>query len=64
MNFDKALTLGFKIRMGMRKKNHYHLRLAVTDVLVLDPKCLGPRMELLLPALDPDFVHNKKHKKK
>jgi hypothetical protein len=38
MNFDKAHLLGIKIRLGMRKKNHYHLRHCITDVLVLDPK--------------------------
>ena len=33
MNFSKAYKLGFKIRVGMRKKNHYTLRHPVTEVL-------------------------------
>ena len=46
--------------MGMRRKKHYHLKHAITDALNLDPKCLGPKMDLLLPSLDPDFKPKKK----
>jgi len=45
MNFDRKHNLGFKIRRGMRKKQHYHLKHPITDVLTLDPEYLGPRME-------------------
>jgi hypothetical protein len=52
MGFTKAQNMGFRLRLGMRKKNHYHLRNIHTGDLVLDPNELGPKVEQLISCLD------------
>ena len=63
MNFSKAHMLGFKLRMGIRKENHYVLRKPCCG-LQLDPKLLGPKIDFLINCLDPDIKHTKGTKKK
>ena len=55
LSFSKAQKLGFNIRVGIRKAKHYSLTNPVTDVLELDPEKLGPKLDCLIPCLDPDI---------
>lgn len=54
LSFSKAQKLGFNIRVGIRKRNHYKLINPDTDTLELDPEKLGPKLDVLIPCLDPD----------
>lgn len=61
MNLSKAEKLGFMIRVGMRKGAcSYLLRHPLTDALELDPDNLGPRVDALIPCLDPDIKPQQK----
>jgi len=47
----------------MRKKHHYVLRNRINGDLILDPNVLGPKIEKLIPCLDPETNgHKHKHK--
>jgi hypothetical protein len=39
----------------MRKANHYRMMDPDTDTLELDPEKLGPKLDTLIPCLDPDI---------
>jgi hypothetical protein len=54
MSFSKAEKLGFNLRVGMRKASHYKLVNPATDALELDPEKLGPKLDVVIPCLDPD----------